>query len=98
MKKGEFMTAAADQLLVKFRSQNTAVGVTRHTVKALAKALDLNETQVIHMALSRFASDVLPGYEPDDGPLSSKQMKALQKDATKHLPSGSLLSSQTLFA
>jgi hypothetical protein len=50
------------------------------------------------MALSRFASDVLPGYEPDDGPLSSKQVKALQKDATKHLPNGSLLSSQTLFA
>lgn len=35
-------------------------GKTRSTVKALAKELQVNETQVIHLALSKFAADVLP--------------------------------------
>lgn len=54
------MAAAAENLLVKFRSRDTQFGVTRGAVKALAKELDVSETQVIHMALSKFASDVLP--------------------------------------
>ena len=70
------MTATSENLLVKFRSRDTQFGVTRGTVKALAKALDVNETQVIHMALSKFATDVLPAYAPDDGPLTSRQINA----------------------
>jgi len=92
------MTAASENLLMKFRSKDTQFGVTRGTVKAMAKELDVNETQVIHMALSRFASDVLPTYAPDDGPLSAKQIKALRKDAAKHLPTGKTLSREALFA
>jgi hypothetical protein len=92
------MTQASENLLVKFRSKDTQFGVTRGTVKAIAKELDVNETQVIHMALSKFASDVLPAYAPDDGPLTAKQIKALRKDADKHLPKGKTLSRQTLFA
>jgi hypothetical protein len=92
------MTQASENLLVKFRSKDTQFGVTRVTVKAIAKALDVNETQVIHMALSKFASDVLPAYAPDDGPLTAKQIKALRKDADKHLPKGKTLTRQTLFA
>lgn len=92
------MTVVAENLLVKFRSRDTPFGVTRATVKALANELDVNETQVIHMALSRFATDVLPAYAPDDGPLTAKQVRALRKDASKHLPKGKLLSRETLFA
>ncbi len=92
------MTDVGANLLVKFRSKDTQFGVTRKTVKALAKELDVNETQVIHMALSKFASDVLPAYAPDDGPLSAKQVTALRKDAAKHLPKGKTLSKETLFA
>ena len=92
------MTAASENLLMKFRSKDTQFGVTRGTVKAMAKELDVNETQVIHRALSRFASDVLPTYAPDDGPLSAKQIKALRKDAAKHLPTGKTLSREALFA
>lgn len=92
------MTAVSENLLVKFRSKDTQFGVTRGTVKAIAKELDMNETQVVHMALSKFASDVLPAYAPDDGPLTPKQIKALRKDADKHLPTGKRLSRQTLFA
>jgi len=87
-----------DNLLVKFRSKDTQFGVTRTTVKAIAKELDVNETQVIHMALSKFATDVLPAYAPDDGPLTTKQVLALRKDAAKRLPKGKVLLRDTLFA
>ena len=92
------MKASNKNLLVKFRSKDTQFGVTRTTVKAIAKELDVNETQVIHMALSKFATDVLPAYAPDDGPLTAKQVLALRKDAAKHLPKGKPLSRETLFA
>ena len=91
------MQAINDNLLVKFRVKDTQFGVTRSTVKALATELDLSETQVIHMALSKFASDVLPAYAPDDGPLTAKQIAAIRKDAAKHLPKGKLLSRLDLF-
>ena len=92
------MRASNKKLLVKFRSKDTQFDVTRTTVKAIAKELDVNETQVIHMALSKFATDVLPAYAPDDGPLTAKQVLALRKDAAKHLPKGKPLSRDTLFA
>jgi hypothetical protein len=92
------MRASNKKLLVKFRSKDTQFGVTRTTVKAIAKELDVNETQVIHMALSKFATDVLPAYASDDGPLTAKQVLALRKDAAKHLPKGKPLSCETLFA
>jgi hypothetical protein len=91
------MTNTNDNLLVKFRAKDTASSVTRSTVKALAKELEVNETQVIHMALSKFATDVLPAYAPDEGPLTAKQIRALREDAQKHLPKGKTISSETLF-
>ena len=92
------MKASNKKLLIKFRSKEIQFGVTRTTVKAIAKETDVNETQVIHMALSKFATDVLPAYAPDDGPLTAKQVLALRKDAAKHLPKGKPLSRETLFA
>ena len=92
------MKASNKKLLIKFRSKEIQFGMTRTTVKAIAKELDVNETQVIHMALSKFATDVLPAYAPDDGPLTAKQVLALRKDAAKHLPKGKPLSRETLFA
>jgi hypothetical protein len=50
------------------------------------------------MALSKFATDVLPAYAPDDGPLTAKQVLALRKDAAKNLPKGKPLSRDILFA
>jgi len=92
------MRISNENLLVKFRSKDTRFGVTRTTVKAIAKELDVNETQVIHMALSKFAADVLPSYAPDDGPLTAKQLLALRKDVANRLPKGKLISRDTLFA
>ena len=92
------MGASNENLLVKFRSKDTQFGVTRTTVKAIAKELNVNETLVIHMALSKFASNVLPGYALDDGPLTAKQILALRKDVVGRLPKGKLLSLDLLFA
>lgn len=89
--------ATKDNLLFKFRSRDTQFGVTRGTVKALAKELDVNETQVIHMALAKLAIDVLPAYAADEGPLSAKQVKALRQDAAQHLPKGETLTREVLF-
>ena len=91
------MKTANENLLLKFRSKDTQFGVTRTTVKAIAKELDVNETQVIHMALSKLATDVLPSYAPDNGPLTAKQLLALRKDAAERLPKGKLLSLDALF-
>lgn len=92
------MTVASENLLLNFRSKDTQFGVTWGTVRALAKQLGVNETQVIHMALSKFAMDVLPAYAPDDGPLTARQVRALRKDANQHLPGGKTLSEKALFA
>lgn len=92
------VASTSENLLVKFRSVDTQFGVTRRTVKALAKELDVNETQVIHFALSKLATDVLPAYAPDDGALTARQIAALRKDAVKHLPAGKTLSKAVLFA
>ena len=45
----------------------------------LARTLGLSETQVIHAALATFARQALPQYEPDDGPLTAAQGKAIKK-------------------
>lgn len=86
-----------DSLLVTFRSRDTQFGVTRATVQAIAKKLGMNEMQVIHMALSRFAADILPAYDADDGPLTAKQVLALRKDAAKRLPKSKALLRDALF-
>ncbi len=42
-------------LLLKFKSKDSLYGVTRETLKALADKMDVSETMVVHLALSRFA-------------------------------------------
>jgi hypothetical protein len=72
-------TRATDKLLLRFRPSDNRLGVTRATVARLAEELGLNETQVIHYALKRLATDLLPAYEPDDGPLSARELRAVAK-------------------
>lgn len=91
------MSAVIDSLLLKFRVKDTRFGVTRSTVKALAIELDTTETQVVHMALSKFAEEMLPAYEPDDGPLTAAQMSMLRKAARSSMPKGKVIGKQSLF-
>jgi hypothetical protein len=92
------MPATNGSLLLKFRPTDSVVGVTRKTVKAMAARLGVPETQVVHLALSKLAVETLPGYEPDDGPLTARQLAAVKADAARHLPKGRVLSEESLFS
>ena len=72
-------TRATDKLLLRFRPSDNRLGVARATVERLAKELGLNETQVIHYALKRLATEMLPAYEPDDGPLTARELRTIAK-------------------
>jgi hypothetical protein len=72
-------TRATDKLLLRFRPSDNRLGVARSTVERLAEELGLNETQVIHYALKRLASEILPAYEPDGGPLTARELRAIAK-------------------
>lgn len=91
------MSDNASGLLLKFRARDTQFGVTRETVKAMAKRFDLSETEIVHMALSRLAKEELPAYAPDDGPLTARQLQRVQKVAAASLPTGRVVSKQSLF-
>ena len=78
------MTAAVssppDALLMRFQPTDTATKVSRATLTKLAKQLGYKrESEVLHYAALKLASEVLPTYEPDDGPLTAKQMAAIKK-------------------
>jgi len=72
---------AQDAMLFRFRQNDTAFGVTRRTARALAVQMGMSETQVLHVALAKMARDHLPTYERDDGPLTAKQLAAIEKIA-----------------
>ena len=91
------MPTPSTSLLLKFRARDTQFGVTRETVKSMALQFDLSETEVVHMALSRLAKETLPSYEPDDGPLTASDIKAVRKQALAAMPKGKVLSKQSLF-
>ena len=86
-----------DKLLLKFRAKSTTYGVTRETLKVLAAELDMTETMVIHLAVSRFAREVLPAYEADDGPIPPGYLAWLRKSAEAKLPRGKVIGKKSLF-
>lgn len=83
-------------LLIKFKSKDSQYGVTRETLKALAEEMDVSETMVVHLAISRFAKEVLPAYEMDDGPLAVGDIARIRKAAQPKLPKGKLLRKRSL--
>jgi hypothetical protein len=91
------MSASSDSLLLKFRSKDSRFGVTRDTVKALASELDVSETLVVHMALAKLAEETLPSYEPDDGPLTAREVARVRKAAKATLPKGKIVERLKLF-
>jgi hypothetical protein len=83
-------------LLLKFKSKDSPYGVTRETLKALAEEMDISETMVVHLAISRFAKDVLPTYEMDEGPLTAADLAHIRKAAKPMLPKGKVIRTQSL--
>lgn len=81
------MTARAitNQIAFRYRTTDSATGITRETAKRLAEQLGVDETQAIHRALHDLAVKLLPQYEADDGPLTTTQVRQIKK----HVPQGS---------
>jgi len=69
----------AQSLLFRLRPTDTPSGISGPTLAKLAVVLGLPETQVIHQALRKLATEVLPGYEADEAPVSDRMIKALKK-------------------
>jgi hypothetical protein len=67
------------QIAFRYRTVDSASGVTRKTVKRLARHLGVDETQAIHQALHALAAKVLPQYQRDDGPVSAAQVRQIKK-------------------
>lgn len=67
------------QIAFRYRTVDSATGVTRETAKRLAEYLGVDETQAIHQALHELAAKVLPQYEQDDGPVSAAQVRQIKK-------------------
>ena len=83
-------------LLLKFRAKDSSFGVTRETLKALSEEMDISETMVVHLAISRFAKELLPAYAADDGPLSASEIAWLRKTAQPQLAKGKVLRARSL--
>ncbi len=66
------------QIAFRYRTVDSASGVTRVTAKRLAEYLGVDETQAIHQALHDLAAKVLPQYEQDGGPLSVTQVRQIK--------------------
>jgi len=72
----------SDALLMRFQPTDTATKVSRATLTKLAKQLGYQrESEVLHYAALKLASEVLPSYEQDDGLPTDKQMAAIRKAA-----------------
>ena len=71
----------ANQIAFRYRSVDSATGITRDTAKRLAEQLGVDETQAIHRALHELAVKMLPQYEADDGPLTATQVRQIKKRA-----------------
>lgn len=90
--------STTDQIAFRYRAADSATGVTRATAKRLAEQLGVDETQAIHHALHELAVKLLPQYEPDDGPLTTAQIRQIRERApqgNKRSVSSSLFSNKT---
>ena len=72
------------QIAFRYRTVDSASGVTRKTAKRLAEYLGVDETQAIHQALHELATKILPQYERDNGPVSAAQVRQI----TRRVPQG----------
>lgn len=69
------MPSTAEKLLVRFRELDGPLGVTRDTLRKLARSLGVDETAAVHLALVQLSDKVLPRYERDGGLLTAAQLR-----------------------
>src|SRR4249919_2858534 len=66
-----------DAMLVRFRDKDSNEGISRATMKKIARALDLSETATVHRALVELAQRYVPQYPRDNGPIGEGQRRAI---------------------
>lgn len=71
--------AVSATMLLKFKARDSVFGVQKATVKRMSDLLGLNETDVVHLALSKLAREIIPAYEMDDSPLTESQLNKIRK-------------------
>ena len=69
----------SDQIAFRYRTHDSATGVSRTTVKRLAELLDMSETQTLHHALRLLAVNLLPQYERDDAALTTLHIEQIKE-------------------
>lgn len=74
---------STNQIAFRYRTVDSATGVTRETAKRLAEHLGVDEAQAIHRALRDLVVRVLPQYDADDGPLMRAQVRQIKKQASQ---------------
>ena len=84
------------QIVIEISRQEYAVRRNARDAEGTATELDTTETMVIHLAISRFAKEVLPTYEADDGPLSAPYFAWPKETAKSRLPKGKVISRKSL--
>jgi len=84
-------------ILLKFPKKDSAKGISRNTLRMLAKKLRISEAKVVHLALAQFASSVLRRYDADDRPLSEADLEYVRDLARSKALTGQVLSEKTLF-
>lgn len=70
--------AQKSEILFRMPERDSEVRISRQTLARLAKARGTSETEVLHFAARRLADELLPLYEPDDGPLTDQQLERVQ--------------------
>jgi hypothetical protein len=85
------MPSDAEKLLVRFREIDGPMGVTRDTLRKVARSLGVDETAAVHLALVQLSDKVLPRYERDGGLLTAAQLRdARSLAAQQREPTSSL--------
>lgn len=66
------------ELLFRMPEEDSEARVSRPTLARMAAIRGTSETEVLHLAARRLADEILPFYEPDDAPLTDKQMARIE--------------------
>lgn len=80
--------SADGNMVLRFRSKDSPVGVTRNTWRELANGLGMSETEAIHQAMAEFAArngdkKLIPGFPKD---LTGWDFSDLAKFVRKNAP------------
>ncbi|HFD6683709.1 TPA: hypothetical protein ACF5RG_003563 [Providencia alcalifaciens] len=77
----------AKNVLFRLKTQDTPNGISEKTFEALVQLLGVNQTDVMHLALRKYADELLPAYEADDFDLTDAQIQYLRESSSaKDIP------------